>query len=603
MVQVGKGGRAGAAGLLLRSSRPRSQRDYARYILTSLLLVGAFYAGVITGLHAVSSSSVSRDCDPIGDKDRLDAIVRERVNDALSKEREKDRPRSNRETKPRFGKDMGRFAHGLAKTSKKEFLELYDYGLPESYHDDGNGEVLILYNAANALPLNQERANAARNDEGIGVPLMTAHEATENCETMNVVNTQAPGNTKQCTAVVGNYESYFVQRWMRMPEKGGKLDSTAPLRIVGRGVLPNGVDDFKPPQERHIKSHWKLLRTYLETLDDTVKELKPIVKRIARRNTVVVMVVNFGQSTLLTNFVCSSKAKGFDISNVLLFATDEKTLELAKGLGLATYYDEKNFSSLPTQEAKSYGDRTFVAMMYAKVVTVQLVNMMGYDLLFQDVDIVWYKDPLTVFHDKNDPLSDYDILFQDDGARSLRYAPYSANSGFYYVRYNDRTRYLLTSLLYSGDLIMATDSHQQAFNALLIEHSSLYGLKVKTLKGNDFPGGFHFHRRRDLMKTIVQGSFVPWIFHMSWTKNKDNKLLFFRQMEMWYVQDQCVDDRATSTLKGIVANQSSAVDEFVSACCSATPLFSCHYSDKPSTKPCNDKAPIDKGGRPFWPVS
>ena len=126
-----------------------------------------------------------------------------------------------------------------------------------------------------------------------------------------------------------------------MPEKSGKLDSTAPLQIVGRGVLPNGADDFKPPRERHIKSHWKLLRTYLETLDDTVKELKPIVKRIARRNTVVVMVVNFGQSTLLTNFVCSSKAKGFDISNVLLFATDEKTLELAKGLGLATYYDEK----------------------------------------------------------------------------------------------------------------------------------------------------------------------------------------------------------------------------------------------------------------------
>ena len=66
-----------------------------------------------------------------------------------------------------------------------------------------------------------------------------------------------------------------------------------------------------------------------------------------------------------------------------------------------------------------------MAMMYAKVVTVQFVNMMGYDLLFQDVDIVWYKEPLTVFYDKNAPLSNYDILFQDDGARLLWYAPYS----------------------------------------------------------------------------------------------------------------------------------------------------------------------------------
>ena len=33
------------------------------------------------------------------------------------------------------------------------------------------------------------------------------------------------------------------------------------------------------------------------------------------------------------------------------------------------------------------------------------------------------------FHDKSNPLYDFDMFFQDDGARSLRYAPYSANTG------------------------------------------------------------------------------------------------------------------------------------------------------------------------------
>lgn len=257
----------------------------------------------------------------------------------------------------------------------------------------------------------------------------------------------------------------------------------------------------------------------------------------------------------------------------------------------------KNFASLPSTEAGSYGDATFVAMMYAKVVSVQLVNMLGYDLLFQDVDIVWYKDPLVLFHDQNSELYDYDIMFQDDGARSVRYAPYCANSGFYYVRHNDRTRYLLSSLLYSGDLIMKTRSHQAALNALIIEHSSLYNLKVKTLPGEDFPGGFHFHRRKELMQDIVSNKANPWIFHMSWTKNKDNKLLFLQQMGLWHLNDQCYDDKALTVFEKNGGSSSSYLKE----CCSMEARTSCHYSDKPSVIPCNDSPPIDKGGKPFWP--
>ena len=45
------------------------------------------------------------------------------------------------------------------------------------------------------------------------------------------------------------------------------------------------------------------------------------------------------QSELLMNFVCSAKARGIDISAVLVFATDEETKELAEGLGLAVFFD------------------------------------------------------------------------------------------------------------------------------------------------------------------------------------------------------------------------------------------------------------------------
>jgi hypothetical protein len=41
-----------------------------------------------------------------------------------------------------------------------------------------------------------------------------------------------------------------------------------------------------------------------------------------------------------------------------------------------------------------------------------------------------------------------------DGAHSTRYTPYSPNSGFYYVRYNDRTRYFFEVFYRMGELIM-----------------------------------------------------------------------------------------------------------------------------------------------------
>jgi hypothetical protein len=148
----------------------------------------------------------------------------------------------------------------------------------------------------------------------------------------------------------------------------------------------------------------------------------------------------------------------------------------------------QNFGAMPTEAASNYGDATFSAMMLAKALCVQMVSSLGYHFLFQDVDVVWYKNPLEYFSKQ----TDFDVYFQDDGARSIRFAPYSANSGFYYVRHNPRTQFLLTSILLAADLIMTQKSHQQVLNTILEEHSSLYELRVKVLSRDleDFPGTF-----------------------------------------------------------------------------------------------------------------
>ena len=251
---------------------------------------------------------------------------------------------------------------------------------------------------------------------------------------------------------------------------------------------------------------------------------------------------------------------------------------------------------IPQVESARYGDHTFALLMIAKVICVQLVNELGYDLLFQDVDIVWHKDPFEFFHESNS-IGNFDAYFQDDGSRQERYAPFSANSGFYFIRSNPRTKILFRTMLYSGDLIIACRSHQQILIALLEEYNSLLGLTVKVLsrEEDDFPGGYHYNMRKDFMRKMIDGKITPYIFHMSWTLNKVNKVEYLHQMGMWYLNDKCVGQEVAGILLG-----DDASNDVRGACCSAEPIIKCHYSDKPSIIPCKDSPPIDKNGKSFW---
>ena len=82
-------------------------------------------------------------------------------------------------------------------------------------------------------------------------------------------------------------------------------------------------------------------------------------------------------------------------------------------------------------------------MMWYKAFSVYLILKLGINVLFQDADLVWFKNPFPYFHsygkDENGnviiPGSQYiEGFFSDDGQRSLRYSPYYANSGFYYLK-------------------------------------------------------------------------------------------------------------------------------------------------------------------------
>lgn len=218
---------------------------------------------------------------------------------------------------------------GVGRVNRDLFFEKFDVGVPKDKTEKGNEEVLIVYNHENALP-KKSLTNT-----------LTPDEATEHCNAMKVVFTE-PRKKNECLAIVGQWESYHIYKYMRLPpgkDKKVTTDPSHPLRYVSRLHGEKGLQQ-QIPYPTSVKQYDETLVTYLSSLDKVLEELKPIAQKAAKDNTIIVMVCNHGQSELLMNFACSCRARGLDLSQVLVFATDVETKELAEGLGLVAFYDQ-----------------------------------------------------------------------------------------------------------------------------------------------------------------------------------------------------------------------------------------------------------------------
>lgn len=498
---------------------------------------------------------------------------------------------SSTKSKVSFPKSVKKIAVDYATIPRDNFNELLEIGVPLDETKD-NEEVFVLYTDPKTLP----KGKGDKKMDGPKVGL-DAKKALENCYSVKVILQERAAKKRQCIAVVPQWESYHIHKFLRVPKEEGKAaDLKYPLRYVGRTWDEKGKVSGIPKYESQIKPSFHAFVDYVQQLDTSLEELKPLVKEavdkhkladetsevMKKSKVMVVMVCNKGQAHLFHNFVCNARAKGLDLSRIIMFATDEYTANLSRELGIPVFHDEKIFGSMPEQAARRYGDKIFSMMMMAKIYCVHLVLTLGYDVLFQDVDVVWKKNPLEYLETKES--QEWDMIFQDDGSRQIRYQPYSPNTGFYFVRNNKLTTYFFNNLLKKGDLIAQTKSHQAALAAQIAEFVSWKGLRVKVWRkfGNTlFPGGAEYHQSKDYMRRMIDGKIEPYIFHMSWTENKDNKKLYFEQMAEWYKKE---DDSNCNGLD----------------CCVAEPIITCHYKDKPSFIPCKESPPIDKNGKSFW---
>ncbi len=262
------------------------------------------------------------------------ATKSEGISNGNQKEYEEGGGKSSTSAQPRFVEKS--IFKGMAYTPKREFMSTYDFGSP--IDSPFTSDVLLLYSPT-AIPndITDEQKLSITTSSSDDVPkFKDPIKATNNCNIMHVVTIPTNGETKNvCLAIVPNYMNQLTQKWMR-PKK----DPKNKLEIATRGQTEESRV-FIPPGESDISKHWETLRTYFNTIDDVLKELKPVAESVAKDNTIILMTCNMGQSELLINFVCNARAKGLDAENILVFPTDGETKELAEALGLTTFHDEK----------------------------------------------------------------------------------------------------------------------------------------------------------------------------------------------------------------------------------------------------------------------
>jgi Nucleotide-diphospho-sugar transferase len=395
--------------------------------------------------------------------------------------------------------------------------------------------------------------------------ILNSHTQQAPCESL--VTHLLASKPGVCFGVVSAHVPYTLPAIRFDSRSTGKYKDVNTTQPDG-SILPTGsvVQVGTEYGRKKMAENGKLLFEHLVEIETAVLELLVRSHFLPGRTSVpiVTMVVNEGELDMLLNFICSCHVNKIDTSNMLVFVGSADIVGVVESMGCMAIY-HRHFAAVSAQASEQYLDFVFSEMMWYKAFAVWILLKLRYDILFQDVDLIWFKEPYShidsffeshgnrstdstrssdMHEGPSRPQSPPDGVFSDDGQRGYRYSPFYANTGFYYLTANERTEYFAWSVLTAYDSLQVSGSHQNVFNMRLAEAVDLVGLNPKMLNLNTFPSGIKYHHDGPFMQGIKDRHEKPVMFHMCWTSNKADKIRYLNRALWWYSYDQLVKQEA-----------------------------------------------------------
>ena len=330
-------------------------------------------------------------------------------------------------------------------------------------------------------------------------------------------------------------------------------------RIGGRDVYVCGVKSVDKRSEFAIQAAPGPNST-TEGLPHTMAQLLPQVARNVSDEgrgagagpplrVVTLVAVTAGYAEMLMNFVCNLRELGL-ADNLLVAALDEDLYRFAFTQGLPVYYEDTSDIGKDVDTAAChFGTPCFRQFTKFKSRAVLHVLKAGYSVLWTDVDIVWFGDPLpalvavgpgTLPIQSNEP----NATLAGTGIRRI-------NSGFYFARSDEKTIAAFGAIV--AHAATTTLSEQPSFYDVLCgERGQLVanksnsieavrgreecvwtnGLRTVFLPRDEFANGaaFSFWSAKNVRKAC--GKCV--ILHNNWISGKDAKESRLVENGFWY---------------------------------------------------------------------
>ncbi len=96
-------------------------------------------------------------------------------------------------------------------------------------------------------------------------------------------------------------------------------------------------------------------------------------------------------------------------------------------------------------------------------------------------------------------------------------------------------------------------SHQSVLIRHLAESAALVSLRVLVLSETVYPSGQAYHENKPLVNRIISRTERPAVFHMCWTDNRENKVIFLREMGLWFLKEESHKQQQCSSADQLAA--------------------------------------------------
>lgn len=248
---------------------------------------------------------------------------------------------------------------------------------------------------------------------------------------------------------------------------------------------------------------------------------------------------NVKNSYLFLNWVCNLENIQIDKlirQNTLILATDEKSEQLALALDFLVYRIDWLLSNvrdftIDENAPLRFGQGGHRAIVALKMIFSFDIISLGYNVIHQDTDVVWFKNILNFNFLKNNVL---DIVMTSDG-RVDTLGP--GNGGLIIINSNCKTKIFLQTIIEYIGLIILVKNEQMIWNQFLMAYD-FRQIMFEMLNPTKFVNGDQWSIELQESSGNRLSNDI-WFAHASWTHTHMTKITKFKIIGAWYLSQNC----------------------------------------------------------------